>query len=63
MKRVAKQGDTNHGEIDNRIQNEKAVVRLVIGKASREKRWGKGESKLRPACEVTGLRLRGTRPL
>jgi hypothetical protein len=35
MNRVAKQGDTNHGVIDARSQNEKTVVRLVIGETSR----------------------------
>jgi hypothetical protein len=42
MNRVAKQGDTNHGAIDTRIQNEKPVIRLVIGEMAREKRFGNG---------------------
>ena len=52
MNRVAQQGDTNHGAIKNTIQNEKAVVRLVIGKTSREKRFGKrGGLKPQPVCD------------
>jgi len=59
MNRVAKQGIAIHDAIGNTIENEKAIVRLDIGrKMSREKRAGKGNMRA-----AAGLRLEAVPPL